>query len=46
MSVSKKHPCPIGRIVGIVKRLYAFERLRVAEVAEGYGVNVWEFGKI
>ena len=35
----KKHPCPIERIVGIVKRLYAFERLRVSDMAQSYGVS-------
>ena len=39
MLISKKHPCPIERIVGIVKRLYAFERLRVSEVAQAYEVS-------
>ena len=42
MSVSQKQPCPIERIVGIVKRLYAFERLRVVEVAQVYGVECFE----
>ncbi len=35
----KKHPQPIDRIVEIVKRLYAFERLKVSAVALEYGVS-------
>ena len=35
----KKHPCPVERIVEIVKRLYAFERLRVSELSQRYEVS-------
>jgi len=29
----KKHPQPVERIVNILKRLYAFERLRASHIA-------------
>ena len=35
----KKHPQPIARIVSIMKRLYAFERLRVKELAQEHEVS-------
>jgi len=35
----KKHPQPVERIVNILKRLYAFERLRAGHIAMEYGVS-------
>jgi len=34
-----KHPQPIGRIIAILKRLYAFERLKTRDLAETFDVN-------
>jgi len=35
----KKHPQPTERIIHLVQRLYAFERLHTGSVAEEYGVS-------
>lgn len=35
----KKHPQPVKRIVDIVRRLYAFDRLRASEISKEYEVS-------
>jgi len=41
----KKHAQPVKRIVDIVRRLYAFERLRASEISKEYEVSTKTIGR-